>query len=245
MRLIRFKFFLFATALLCVAGCMTPPVAWRYDPRSNEFASTGEALLVLPVDDRRQLQNEEKSWLNYVPFILWTTQTEQVFERSLLRNGTLRQSGAAEGIGFDAARDLQRAAAQQLGRGRKFGPVFMSKSDSGPWQGKPPVQWTLQIRLDKLLFRQTHLLYGMGPLAFVAYALGAPERNLLIGSNYSLLLYNPDGKLQKDVHVQEECSFYDGWYYSLDAEQRALDELSIMFGDKLEELQEPFATRSE
>jgi hypothetical protein len=225
--------------LLLTAGCMTPPVVWRHDPGKRRFPPSGRALLVLPMKDMRPAQNEEPSWLNLVPLVLWTTETDQIFERELMRNGTRRRSAPSVALRFDAASDLQRAAARQIGGAGLFGPVFLSREECGPWKDAPP-PLVLETELKTLALRQRHLRYGLGPLAPAAFLLGAPRRRVALEVDCRLFLADPDGERFADERLVASLYFTDGWYHSLDAEQRALDELSLRLAERLDDIQEEF-----
>lgn len=227
------------------AGCMAPPVVWRHYPGERQFASTGTSLVVLPVEDRRTLHNDGPSLLNYAPLILWTTQTDQAFDLILHRPGSKRGSIANPSVMFVAARDLHEAAAQQLGRGKYFGPVFRSRDESGPWPGADERQHTLLLRLNKLTLKQVHLRYGLGPVAFALFMFGAPERHVRLVIDWRLELRDAEGLLTYESDLTTNRVFYDGWYFSSDAEQRALDELSLILAEELDELQESCASNDQ
>ena len=220
-----------------LVGCMTPPVAWYHDARSKAYGGGERALLIRPVADRREASNEEASWLNYVPLVLWTTETDQVFELSLLRNGSRRNSVPNTAIRFGAA-DLQRAMARQLSAGGGFGPIFLSEAESGPWQGRERQQWSLAMTLNRLTMESAHLRYGLGPFAFLACMFGAPQRRANLAIDFAVVVRDAEGKLRYEDRVESVEYCYDGWYYGLDAEQRLLNRLSFLLGDEMDALQE-------
>jgi len=223
---------------LAAGGCMHPPVRWRHDVGERRFAPTGDPLLVLPVDDRRELRNEDPSLLNYLPLVPWTVETDRAFERVLRRPGTRRHSAPHPDMKFDAFHDLREAAAQQLGYARRFGPVFRSRDETGRWPGTKQRLHTLRLRLDKLAFRQAHLRYGLGPVAFAAFALGAPQRRIELHAAFGVELRRADGSLRWQAEVDETRVFYDGWYYPIQAEQQALTEISLVLAEALDRMQE-------
>jgi len=237
----RFRFSALSLAVVLAAsaaGCMTPPVVWRHDAKSKSFGSSGRALLIEPVDDRREPYNEEGSWLNLVPLVLWTTETDHLFEWDLLRNGTRRHSVRNSKITFEAASDLQRAMVRQLAASRAFGPIFLSAEESGPWKEKKPRQWSLKTNLNQLTIRHAHIRYGLGPFAFLAFMFGAPQRRVSLAIDFHLVLRDADGNLRHESRAQTTEYCYDGWYHSLDAEQRLLNDLSFILGDEMDMLQE-------
>jgi len=223
------------------AGCMAPPVSWRHYPGEKQFTATGDSLVVLPVEDRRELHNDGPSLLNYVPLMLWTTQTDSMFDLILRQPGTRRGSIANPSLMFVAGRDLHEAMAQELGRGRCFGPVFRSHEESGPWPGADERQHTLLLRLNTLALKQVHLRYGLGPAAFALFMFGAPERHVRLVIDWRLELRDAEGRLTYESDLATSRVFYDGWYFSTDAEQRALDALSLILAEELDVLQEACA----
>lgn len=239
-RTYRFSLSLSAVTLLCVAaaGCMSPPIVWRHDAGERRFTATGNPLLILPLDDRRELRNEDFSLLNYVPLVPWTTETDHAFDLILEREGTKRHSTLRPFMWFNAAGDLHHAAAMQLGRGRCFGPVFQSREESGPWPGEKSREHTLKFRLNKLTLTHFHLRYGLGPLAFASFTLGAPQRRVRLDIAFGLEVRDARGKLVYEATVDSTKVFYDGWYYGLDAEQRSLNEISFVLAEALDALQE-------
>jgi len=218
---------------------MTPPVVWRHDPGHRQFPSSGRALLVLPVEDLRRAENREPSWLNLVPLVMWTTETDRLFEWNLMRNGTRLRSAPDPTLRFDAAADIHRAVARQLGGTRLFGPVFLSREESGPWKDAN-APWTLRTVLETLTLRQRHLRYGLGPLAPAAFLLGAPRRRVTLEIDCRFVLTDPEGRTRAEETIEASPAFTDGWYYSLDAEQRALDDLSVLLAETLDRMQERF-----
>jgi hypothetical protein len=228
---------------LC-AGCMAPPVVWRHDTGDRRFAPSGSPLLVLPIADGRTMENEDASLLNLVPLVLWTTNTEHAFDRILLREGTRRHSVPNNAMYFNALRDLHEAIAVQLGVGRRFGPVFRNTGQSGPWPGAKNKQLTVRMDLKALSLTHTHLRYGLGPLASVAFALGAPRRHVRLNVLFDLELKDAGGQRLHLETVNATKTFYDGWYSGLDAEQRALTETSYVLSEALDRLQEQHVLKS-
>ena len=113
---------------------------------------------------------------------------------------------------------------------------FRRPNRAGPWQGKAPRQYTLQLQLNELALRKTHLRYGLGPVAFLPFAFGAPSRKVSLALDWRMELRDPEGRVVYERARQFARPFYDGWYYRRDAEQRALDEISFVLGDELDRL---------
>lgn len=241
-----FRFSLAATAWaigLSAAGCMSPPVVWCAAPGSAGFAPSGKALILLPVEDLRRAHNENPSWLGLVPLVIWTTETDDLFEWVLVRSGSRRRMVGSAEIAFDAEKDLQRAMRRQLGRGKLFGPVFISRAQSGPQDGKHAPPWALKTTLRSLTLRREHLHYGLGPLAFVAYLCGAPTKKVAMAMDLQMALSDGSGKLRYEHRLAGEQVFYDGWYWSLDGEQRALDWVAFDLGDAIDAMQQDVSVK--
>jgi hypothetical protein len=219
---------------------MTPPVIWRHDPPVTSLPPSGQPLLVLALQDEREPRNSDPSLLGLLPLVPWTVETNRLFERELYRNGTRRYSEPSASIGFDAPRDLQQAIAGQFGRTGLFGPVFTSADQSGPWHGQPPRNWRLRATLHTMAIRRWHLRYGLGPAAFVAFLMGAPTRKVALKTDLELKLEDPDGQVRLTRRIRTCPSLWDGYYFSLDAEQRALNELSVELGAELDEMQKEY-----
>lgn len=240
---VRSKSALLLSMLVLLSACMSPPVAWLHDPGSLRFDYSGYSLLVPAIEDKRELNNQDPSMLRYLPLVLWSTETDKVVDLTLMNNGTKRLSEPNTAMRFHATYDLHHDAAAQMALAGFFGPVFKSATESGPWPEGKEKQYTLMMRLDELTFTTKHLRYALGPLAFVAWGLGAPERRLELDFALDLELIDPQGKTQDLNKVRYSDFFYDGWYYNLDAEQRALTVISLLLGESLDQLQQSCAEK--
>ncbi len=222
--------------LLMTVGCMKPPINWRYDAGWKSEGVPSRVALVLPVEDARPVENEDASLIRYLPLVLWTTETDQVFDLVLLENGSRFGSVPAQEIGFNLPTDLQEAARRQLAASGKYGPVFVTRSEVGSWKKEERPLWTLNTRVEELGLERRHMRYGLGPLAFIAHALGAPtERIQLVGRiSFDLKSEQSSGGVAEQLLIDEKR--YAGWYRPLDAEQRLLDHLGIKFRQTLENL---------
>ncbi len=233
-----FKLVSLAVVTLTASGCMSPPVKWQYSVSEGSFDSSENSLLVEAVEDKRVLRNETKSMLSALPFVLWTTENDQAFDLNLAREGTKYQSTPVGELRFVATQNLLLSTAKELGHSRFFAPVFSHPSEVGPWKSDGSQHYTLKLMLNKLGFKKSHYSYGLGPCSFLLNAVGAPQKNVELDINWDLIVYNEDRKpVYKDSIVQR-ASFYDGWYYNLDAEQRALDEISFALHTSLQKLQQ-------
>lgn len=232
----KFPSALIAPALtaLCLAGCMRPPAVWCAAAGSARFAPCGEALAVRPLKDLRPAQNENPSWLGIVPLVLWTTETDHLFEWVLSQPGSrARMMGNAQ-IAFDAENDLPRAMQRQLERGGLFAPVFTTRTSSVRETGGQAAPWRLQVTLHRLALRRVRLHYGLGPLAFVAYALCAPVKQVGLELDLHLALCDGSGQLRYERRIVETAACHDGWYRSHAGEQRVLDWLAFKLSEALD-----------
>lgn len=225
-----------ASIIIITSGCMSPPVRWHYKTSSDNYQPLGGSLLIQPIEDKRELKNESKSLLGNVPLVLWTTEHRSAFDLILSREGTKYQSVPAGGLRFVATEDLKQSIAQELGHGRVFSPVFSSKNESGPWAAAGK-EYTLQLTINELSLTNTHYSYGLGPLSFAANLFGAPQKCVTLAINWDISVYNEKSQSVYKDTVSSKRSFTDGWYYSLDAEQRALDEISFSLYESLIKLQ--------
>jgi len=220
-----------------LAGCMSPPAIWREAPGGAQFRPSGNALAVMPMEDRRNPRNEDPSWLAIVPLVLWTTETDQMFEWVIphpgLREGRMQ---SAEMV-FNAELNLQRAMERRLSRGKLFGPVLLVGTGGEATRGGKRSLWVLRTTLDKLTLKRVRLRYGLGPLAFVAYTFGAPEKKLWIEMKMRLALSDATGEARYQGHVDEAKAIYDGWYWSRPGEQRALDTVASWLGKAVDAMQ--------
>ncbi len=239
----HFRFALLLLMLLILPACMSPPVAWLHDPGTLRFDQhSGYSLLVQPIEDKRQLSNQDPSLLRYLPLVLWTTEIDQAIDLTLKHDGTKRFSEPNPAMRFSATHDLHHDTAAQLGLAGLFGPVFKSTIESGPWSEGKEKQYTLQMRLNTMTFTRKHLRYALGPFAFIAWGLGAPEESIKLDFALNLELIDPQGKTQYQDNIHNSELFYDGWYYNLDAEQRALTAVSLQLGESLDQMQTNFNT---
>ncbi len=228
--------FLCVVCLVAVCGCMKPPVRWRYDQGPKNTAAATKVGLVLPVEDVRPAQNEESGLLRFVPLVLWTTERDDVFDLALLENGSRFGSLPAEDLAFRATSSLHEAARLQLAASGDYGPVFGSASEVGAWSGDQRPLWVLTARVEELQLSRRSYRYGLGPLAFLVHALGAPTQRAGLTGRIELRLVSEDagrGAIET-LAISERQN--DGWYRSLEVEQRLLDHLARRYRESLETL---------
>lgn len=227
--------------LLYLTGCMTPPVLWRHDPGDHTWEPSGYSLVVERLRDRRDPLNEQPSPLRWVPLVLYTNEIDRMFDHQLRQPGTTHGSRPVPNLRFDASGDLQRAIDQQLGRAGLFAPVLMTEFEDEHWTDGEKRRFTLRPTLQQLSLTTTHLRYGLGPVAPVAFALGAPSRRLGLEMSLSLEVAGPDGRLRWNKTIERRKAFLDGWFFDLAAEQRVLDFISLSVAQALDELQATIA----
>ncbi len=228
-----------AALLVCVASvcaCMKPPVRWRYDqgPRSDTVPSM--VGLVLPVEDARPARNEGPGLLRYLPLVLWTTERDAMFDLALLENGSRFGSAPRDDMQFTATSSLHEAARLQLAASGAFGPVFGARSEVGAWSPDDRPLRVLKVRVDELQLVRRDYRYGLGPLAFLAHALGAPTGRTTLAGRIDLAIAGDDGSPPATRTLSVGDSRTDGWYRKLEAEQRVLDHLAMEYRKALESL---------
>lgn len=235
---------IFIAAALTLGGCMTPPVRWHHDPGERIFEPSGRSLLVAPIMDERALINEPAPWWRWLPLVPWAMETDAAFDLALAHSGSRRGSVPNPEFRFDAADDLHWAALRQIGTGGLFSPVFKSVQDVGEWPERGDSLCTLRIRVEALTLSRRHWRYGLGPLAPAAFALGAPRTSFELLSAMEFTIDDPAGQAIASERLDAVIIATDGWYYSSDARQRVLDELSFRFGEALDRLQAEITTSS-
>jgi len=219
------------------AGCMSPPAIWRPPADGARFKPSGNALVVMPVEDRRNPINEDPSWLAIVPLVPWTTETDEMFEWVLPHPGSREGRMLSAEMLFDAEMNLRHAIRRRLSRGKLFEPVLLSDDGGRTAPGGKRAFWTLRTTLDRLTLKRVRLRYGLGPLAFVAYAFGAPEKKLWIEMKMRLTLSDPNGEVKYKGRIDKAKAIYDGWYWSPPGEQRALDAVAAWLGEAIDAMQ--------
>jgi hypothetical protein len=224
--------------LLTMSGCMSPPVFWKHDSRTEVFERSGQPLLVAPIKDLREPHNEDASWLNLMPGMLWTSEDDRMFDWILLRNGTRKHAQPDSALTFLAERDLQRAMADQIGKANLFAPVFIRPEHSGRWNGKPLKTYLLKTRIHKLGIKTFYLRYGLGPAAFVAHSMRLPNRRLRLDVDIEIELCDPKGKGLYSNRIKAVARFNDGWYTYEFAEQLVFNEISIIIGEEVDRIHE-------
>ena len=219
------------------AGCVSPPAIWRPAPGGAQFKPSGEALTIMPVEDRRNPRNENPSWLAIVPLVPWTTETDEMFEWVLPHPGSREGRMLSAEMLFDAELNLQHAMRRRLSRGKLFGPVFLSRGGNAPARGGKGSPWVLRTTLEKLTLKRVRLRYGLGPLAFAAYTFGAPTMKLWIEMKMQLTLSDPNGEVKYKGRIDKAKAIYDGWYWSRPGEQRALDAVASWLGEAVDAME--------
>jgi len=219
------------------AGCMSPPAIWRAAPDGAQFRPSGNALAVMPVEDRRIPRNEDPSWLAIVPLVPWTTETDEMFEWVLPHPGSREGRMLSAEMLFDAEMNLRHAMRRRLSRGKLFGPVLLSGTGGEATRGGKRSLWVLRTTLDKLTLKRVRLRYGLGPLAFVAYTFGAPAKKLSIEMKMHLALSDASGETRYQGQIDEAKAIYDGWYWSRPGEQCALDTVASWLGKAVDAMQ--------
>jgi hypothetical protein len=226
-------------AFLLLSGCVRPTVEWTHNPDLRTYNFSGSGLSILPIDDQRIPKNETRPWWYWMPGVLWATETDQSFDRKLA--GDAHDPYTAQilyGLTFDADRDLQEAMMDQLTREARFNPVFRIQPDGDSWKNAPKDTAKLETVLRELSTRTIHLRYGLGPLAFLAHACGAPTEAVSVKIDMTWNV-NGGGRAVNGAYSAEDY-FVGGLYNSNPALQRALDQVSGWLSDAMHQMESTY-----
>lgn len=229
------KFIVLLLFAILSASCVKPPVIWRYDPGVKTSEIPSRVALVKPVEDNREPVNENQTILSFIPLIIYETEEDQYFDQVLLENGSSFGSVQNSEYVFNVRNDLHRAIKQQLAYSGTYGPVFGDQMEIGQWSSatKPMDQYSIQV--NEFTFQRKHLRYGLGPLAFIPHALGAPTYRLTIKTDILLEISDETDNEKQNRKIELKKGFNSGWYHQVEAEQRALNSFGIQLRETMED----------
>jgi hypothetical protein len=195
------KLSLFILLIPIIIGCSSPPhrYEWTRAPGHQPLPGT---LRVLPLEDRRPLEYDDRTSVSWVPLVPFGP-------------ATYNRPGPRMGLGSPAT-DIPRTLAAEIEGARIFEAV-----DTGLLQGKPgdevQVDYILEGEVIATRMDTKFMTYGLSFLAAPLWVVGMPVRRFALVVEARLRIRDASGgSILWEYPLKEESGHWQGLYYGRD-----------------------------